>query len=274
MASQTILIFEYYLLAAQVFAQGFVEEARHRATGASSMGHTDTWHDEVFKLELIQKSIEATISDQLRGRLLSPDVVWPEQIAAGNRVDLGAVVTIQEHNYPSETYLLTGDTSVPEHGLITTNSPLGQGLAGTTKDTTTSVQMPSGLLEVRILHLTYDVSELLVRYLRWMFEEATEKLERIRVAHGFQAFAESARRARNGTGRAGAERDYFELLASIVAHTAKLEAMALIADAYHLPPPLEEECTQELAVYRRLFEEQGMSFASLHTAPYCHPKQS
>lgn len=273
MASQSILLFEYYLLAAQVFSQDFVQKAKDKATGASSVGQIDTWHDEVFKLELVQKTIEATIYDQLRARLLSPHVIWPEDIVPGERADIGAVIRLKEETYPDEEYLLTGDTAVPQCGFITVRSPLGRSLVGATKGSTIDVQMPAGSIEVQVLDVSYDVSTVLMRYLGCLCGQARRELEEIRAVQRFQTFIETARSVHSGSSRADVERDYFEFMASIGAHTAILEAILLVIEAYHLSTPVEEECRQKLAEYHNLFEEHEIPFASLTAASYCHPER-
>jgi len=273
MTQQSILLFEYYLLAAEVFARGFVQVAKDKATGASSMGHTDTWHDEVFKLELVQKTIEATRYDQLRSRLLSPQVIWPEHVVPSEMANIGATVTTKEESHPEEKYLLTGDTAVPEYGLITVGSPLGRSLVGNSKGSTTDVRMPASSMKVQVLDVSYDVSSMLTRYLRHLFDQAIQELQEIRGSQLFQTFTELAKRVHGGSGGADAERDYYELMASLMSRTAMLEAVLLVIEAYQLSTPIEGKCREILDVFRLLLEQDRIPFESLTAVDYCHPKR-
>jgi transcription elongation GreA/GreB family factor len=271
MANKSILLFEYYLLTAQVFSQGFVQKAREKAAGAASIGE-DRWHDELFKLELVQKTIEATVYDQLKSRLLTPSVIWPEQIVPSKRVNIGAVITLEEEGYPEETYLLTGDTVVPEYGLITVESPLGRSLLDSAEGSTVDIKIPAGSREVKVLRVGYDVSAPLTRYLGYLCKDAGQKLKAILVISRLAAFSTIAEAVRNKTAEVAKERDYYEFMASVVAHTARLEATLLVIEAYRLSSLLEEDCKGKIATYRRLLEEHGIPFESMNAADYCHPK--
>ena len=273
MASKSILLFEYYLLAAQVFSQDFVQKAREKATGAASVGQIDAWHDEIFKLELVQKTIEATMYDQLKSRLLSPSVIWPEQIVPCERVNIGAVVTLKEDACSEETYLLTGDIVVPEYGLVTIESPLGHSLVGAVKGSTVEVKIPAGSRTVKVLSVSHDIFAPLMRYLGYLYKEAEQKLKALLVTSRLSTVSKIAEAVRNKTsGAAAAERDYYEFTASVVARTARLEAILLVIEAYQFSTLLEEDCRERIAMHRRLLEEYRIPFESLNAANYCHPK--
>lgn len=250
-----ILLFEYYLLAAQVWAQGLAEEARSRALGAASMNQTDTWHDEVFKLEIVQKTIEATKYDQLKKRLFSPRVLWPRDVRPSENADIGAVVQLSEEGYPEEEYLLTGDTAIPQYGLITIRSPLGESVLGTTRGSSIRVQMPAGSTQFKVVGISYDISKMLMHYLVSLYKNTERYLN------------DSSR------GRVSVEGNHFEVMASIGIHTATLEALLLIFRAYGLSSPLEQQSREALAKLERVIEGYGVPSRRFGDAAYCHPKQ-
>jgi len=273
MAKTEILLFEYYLLASRLFSLDFIQKAKERATGASSIGQTDTWHDEVFKIALVEKVMEATRYDKLKSRLLSPSVIWPEYAIRGKSVHTGAVVRIREEGYPEEEYLLTGDTIIPEYGFITIRSPLGASLLNSKEGSKLRAKMPAGLMEIEVLRVNYDILPMLTNYFRNLYDKAEQYLKEMLTSQSFARFLEIAKQFQSGAGGADAERDYYELTASIVIHTATLEAILFIFEAYQFSNKLEEDCRRLLTEQRLFFEENGIRFTSLSIADYCHPKR-
>ncbi len=274
MTKEKILLFEYYLLAAEVFESTFKEEARQRASGASASGHTDTWHDEVFKMELVQKAMEATMQDQLRRRLLSPAVDLPKYpMTAKEVVDLGAVVTIKEADYPEDEYLLTGDTAVTKFGFITVKSPLGKGLLGLHKNSERVLQFPAGILKLKVLSVSYDVYTLLTRYMKHLYENSKKGIKEFATPERLQELSKVTDRIKKAESRdASLERDYYETISVIVKHTAMLEAILLVIEAYHLQKELEDNCRETIGYFRQLSEKYEIPYKSLYDVDYYHPK--
>jgi transcription elongation factor GreA len=74
----------------------------------------------------------------------------------GNRdtVDIGAHVTIQEEDYPAETYHLVGPNEAnPTEGRISHESPIGRALMGKRVGETAVAATPNGSLEFKIIEI-------------------------------------------------------------------------------------------------------------------------
>ena len=72
-----------------------------------------------------------------------------------DEVALGARVTIQEADYPPETYLLVGRNEAnPREGKISHESPIGKALLGRRVDETVEAQLPNGgTIQLKILKI-------------------------------------------------------------------------------------------------------------------------
>ena len=69
-------------------------------------------------------------------------------------VDLGVTVTIQEADYPPDTYLVVGAAEAnPQIGRISNESPIGKALMGRKEGDTVSVQTPSGEIQLKIIKI-------------------------------------------------------------------------------------------------------------------------
>ena len=69
-------------------------------------------------------------------------------------VDLGANVTIQEEDYPPETYHLVGPKEAdPRNGRISNESPIGQALLGRRAGEEVVAKTPTGELRLKILKI-------------------------------------------------------------------------------------------------------------------------
>lgn len=67
-------------------------------------------------------------------------------------VDIGAHITIQEDDFPSETYHLVGPKEAdPANGRISHESPIGRALMGRRVGDLVVVDIPAGQLKLRIL---------------------------------------------------------------------------------------------------------------------------
>ena len=71
-------------------------------------------------------------------------------------VDLGARVTIQEGDYPPETYHLVGPAEAsPRAGKISHESPIGKALLGRKVGDEVMVKTPGGEIRFKILEIAY-----------------------------------------------------------------------------------------------------------------------
>lgn len=74
----------------------------------------------------------------------------------GNKdiVGIGSHVTIQEEDFPEETYHLVGPTEAdPSKGKISHESPIGQALIDHKIGDTVEVETPGGVLKLKILKI-------------------------------------------------------------------------------------------------------------------------
>ena len=71
-----------------------------------------------------------------------------------SKVEVGATVTIQENDYPSETYYLVGAKEAdPPNGKISNESPIGKALIGAKVGDLVKAQTPGGILRFKILEI-------------------------------------------------------------------------------------------------------------------------
>lgn len=69
-------------------------------------------------------------------------------------VEVGATVTIQEEDYPPETYYLVGAKETdPRNGRISNESPIGRAILGHREGDTVKAQTPAGQIEFKILKI-------------------------------------------------------------------------------------------------------------------------
>ena len=69
-------------------------------------------------------------------------------------VDLGAKITIQEAEYPPDTYLVVGAKEAdPQNGRISNESPIGRALMGKKKGDTVKVSTPGGDVIIKLLNV-------------------------------------------------------------------------------------------------------------------------
>lgn len=76
--------------------------------------------------------------------------------AKGKRdtVEVGARVTVQEEDYPPETYHLVGAKEAdPPNGKISNESPIGKALMGHREGDTVTAETPGGKLTLKILKI-------------------------------------------------------------------------------------------------------------------------
>ena len=86
--------------------------------------------------------------------LLSNAVIVEENDGPYDIVAVGAQVTVQEADYPEETYLLVGAKEAdPRNGKISNESPIGKALIGHKEGETISAVTPGGERHLKILKI-------------------------------------------------------------------------------------------------------------------------
>ena len=95
----------------------------------------------------------------LEGRIqeleyLVRNAVIIEQGAKSDTVDIGAHITIQEDDYPAETYHMVGPKEAdPRNGRISHESPIGRALVGRRVGDLVEVETPGGKTKFTILKI-------------------------------------------------------------------------------------------------------------------------
>jgi len=95
----------------------------------------------------------------LEGRIQELEYLLEHSIIIDNNgshdtVDLGATITIQEAEYPPDTYLVVGAKEAdPQNGRISNESPIGKALMGKKKGDTVKVKTPSGEVIIKVLNV-------------------------------------------------------------------------------------------------------------------------
>jgi transcription elongation factor GreA len=95
----------------------------------------------------------------LEGRIQELEYILghAEIIEVSNRKDvvsLGSHVTIQEEDFPEETYHLVGPTEAdPTKGKISHESPIGQALIDQKVGDTVEAETPGGVIKLKILKI-------------------------------------------------------------------------------------------------------------------------
>ena len=77
-----------------------------------------------------------------------------EENGSKDVVAIGSRVTIQEEDYPEETYHLVGSTEAdPSKGMISHESPIGQALIDHKVGETVEAETPGGMINFKILKI-------------------------------------------------------------------------------------------------------------------------
>jgi transcription elongation factor GreA len=83
--------------------------------------------------------------------LLSNVVIIDDKNKSNGKVDIGSTVTVQESNYPEETYFVVGPKEAdPLNGRISYESPIGKSLIGHIVGDLVQIETPSGHLKLKI----------------------------------------------------------------------------------------------------------------------------
>jgi len=87
-------------------------------------------------------------------RILRNVILIPEKEGHRGEVDVGAHVTIQEEDYPPETYHVVGPKEAdPRNGRISHESPIGRALIGHHVGDTVVAETPGGQINLKILKI-------------------------------------------------------------------------------------------------------------------------
>ncbi len=85
---------------------------------------------------------------------LSHAIIIEEGNGARDTVQVGAHVTVQEDDYPADTYFLVGAKEAdPRSGRISNESPIGRALLGKMVGDIVVVQTPGGEVRLKILKI-------------------------------------------------------------------------------------------------------------------------
>jgi transcription elongation factor GreA len=96
----------------------------------------------------------------LEGRILELDailnnvVIIDEDKKNRDTVDIGATITIQEDDFPTETYQMVGPKEAdPANGRISYESPIGQALMNHKVGDIVLAEIPNGNIKLKILKI-------------------------------------------------------------------------------------------------------------------------
>jgi len=86
--------------------------------------------------------------------LLKNAVIIEKNSAVTGLVEVGATVTLQEEDFPPETYFVVGAKEAdPRNGRISNESPIGQALIGHAVGETVVAETPGGAVKLKILKI-------------------------------------------------------------------------------------------------------------------------
>jgi transcription elongation factor GreA len=86
--------------------------------------------------------------------ILTNIVIIDESGSKKEKVDVGTKVTIQEDDFPEETYFLVGPQEAnPSKGRISHNSPIGEALLGHKVGDLVEAVTPSGPIKLKIIRI-------------------------------------------------------------------------------------------------------------------------
>jgi transcription elongation factor GreA len=86
--------------------------------------------------------------------LLSNVQVIEEKDRKEGKVDIGSIVTVQESNFPKETYYLVGPKEAdPNNGKISYQSPIGKSLLNHKLGDEVNIETPGGKLKLKIIKI-------------------------------------------------------------------------------------------------------------------------
>jgi transcription elongation factor GreA len=81
-------------------------------------------------------------------------VIIDPNTAPGDTVQVGSHVTVQEGDYPEETFWLVGAKEAdPRNGMISNESPIGSALLGRRVGDEVAAETPGGTIKLKILKI-------------------------------------------------------------------------------------------------------------------------
>lgn len=127
------------------------QELANRLRDAISMGDLSENAD-YHKAKEDQAFLEGRINEI--EYILQNAKIIEENVGKRTIVDIGAQVTIQEEEYPPETYLLVGAAEAdPRNGKISYESPIGKAILGKKAGDKVVAQTPAGPANFTILEI-------------------------------------------------------------------------------------------------------------------------
>jgi transcription elongation factor GreA len=128
------------------------EEISQRLRSAIQMGDLSENAD-YHKAKEDQAFLEGRIQEL--EYLIKNAIIIDDQPVQTDEVGVGSRVTIQEEDYPPETYHLVGSKEAdPRNGLISNESPLGKALLGKHLDDIITADTPGGVIKFKILKIS------------------------------------------------------------------------------------------------------------------------
>ena len=86
--------------------------------------------------------------------LLSNVQIIEEKGKKDGKVDIGSVISVQESNYPKETYFLVGPKEAdPKNGKISYQSPIGKSLLNHQVGDVVTIETPGGKIILKIIEI-------------------------------------------------------------------------------------------------------------------------
>ncbi|MBN2549461.1 MAG: transcription elongation factor GreA [Anaerolineales bacterium] len=86
--------------------------------------------------------------------LLKNAIIVDTSEVSRDKVDVGVRVTVQEEDYPPESYEMVGAKEAdPRNGKISNESPIGRALMGSREGDIVTAQTPSGPLKLKVIKI-------------------------------------------------------------------------------------------------------------------------
>jgi transcription elongation factor GreA len=87
-------------------------------------------------------------------QILKNVIIIDESAQMRDMVDIGAHITVQEEEYPPDTYYLVGPKEAdPKNGRISYESPIGKALIGHHVGDVVSAETPGGMIRLKIINI-------------------------------------------------------------------------------------------------------------------------
>jgi transcription elongation factor GreA len=87
-------------------------------------------------------------------QILKNVIIIDESAKMRDMVDIGAHITVQEEEYPPDTYYLVGPKEAdPRNGRISYESPIGKALIGHRVGDVVSAETPGGMIKLKIINI-------------------------------------------------------------------------------------------------------------------------